>query len=67
MKSHPKRPRDPNQLAKSIIDKRPARSPTAILRPRKRVRTRQALWRRLAGMPLDDAGTLSRFCRFIPA
>jgi hypothetical protein len=48
--SHPKRPRDPNQLAKSIIDIATGRSPTAILRPRKRARTRlRSRWVRRAG------------------
>jgi hypothetical protein len=43
MTDHPKRPRDPNQLAKSIIDiatgQKPDRDPT----PKSRAKTRQRL------------------------
>ena len=43
MTNHPKRPRDPNQLAKSIIDIATGRSLTETLRPKNRARTRLRL------------------------
>jgi hypothetical protein len=48
--SHPKRPRDPNQLAKSIIDKATGEKPDRDPTPKNRARTRlRSPWARRVG------------------
>lgn len=59
--THPKRPRDPNQLAKSIVDIAPGSSRTASESRGKRRRAHaetdlQAIGQRISDLGADDAG-----------